>query len=111
MDKELDLRKFIHRQRVFTTAILGLLSGTQSQFVDKMSQLVIRESSNLEETSSDQELSDPLNQDETYTAKMIKSEDKVDKRLVNLYKVRKAEQHGIPNIGFKVTDKKDYLDL
>ena len=98
MDKELDLRKFIHRQRVFTTAILGLLSGTQSRFVDKMSQLVIRESSNLEETSSDQELSEPLNQDENYTAKMIKSQDKVDKRLVNLYKLRKAEQHGISNV-------------
>ena len=108
MDKELDLQKFIHRQRVFTTAILGLLSRTQSKFVDKMSQLVIRESSNFEETSSDQELlSDLLNQDENYTAKMIKSVDKVDKRLVNLYRVRKAEQHGIPNVGFKLTDKKD----
>ena len=42
---------------------------------------------------------------------MIKSEDKVDKRLIALYKVRKAEQHGIPNIGLKITDKKDYLDL
>ena len=56
--KELDLRKFIYRQRLQTTAILGLLSGGQSFFVDKMSQLVIRESSNLEETSSDSELSD-----------------------------------------------------
>ena len=37
---------------------MGLLSGSQSFFVDKMSQLVIRESSNLEETSQDSELSD-----------------------------------------------------
>ena len=58
MNKELDLRKFIHRQRLSTTALLGLLDGRQSLFVDKMSQLVIRDSSNLDETSSDEELSD-----------------------------------------------------
>lgn len=40
------------------TALLGLCSGRQSSFVDKMAQLVIRESSNMEETSSDAELSD-----------------------------------------------------
>ena len=56
--KELDLQKFLYRQRLQTTAILGLLNGRQSFFVDKMSQLVIRESSNLDETSSDSELSD-----------------------------------------------------
>ena len=44
---------------MWTNSVLGLLSGSQSRFVDKMSQLVIRESSNLEETSSDAELSDP----------------------------------------------------
>lgn len=27
VDKELDLRKFIHRQRLGTTALLGLLDG------------------------------------------------------------------------------------
>ena len=39
-----------------TWAILGLLTGKQSFFLDKMSQMVIRESSNLDETSSDDEL-------------------------------------------------------
>ena len=37
LKKELDLRKFVHRQRVTMTAILGLLSGRQSFYVDKMS--------------------------------------------------------------------------
>ena len=41
--KELDLRKHLKRQRVNTTAILGLLSGRQSFFVDKMAQMIIRE--------------------------------------------------------------------
>lgn len=57
LTKELDLRKFIHRQRVFTTAVIGLLSGPQSRFVDKMSQLILRESS-ASETSGDDELND-----------------------------------------------------
>ena len=57
LTKELDLIKFIHRQRVFTTAAIGLLTGPQSLFVNKMSQLVIRESS-ASETSSDDELDD-----------------------------------------------------
>ena len=37
LTKELDLKKFIIRQRLQTTAILGLLTGQQSFFVDKMS--------------------------------------------------------------------------
>ena len=41
--KELDLRKHLKRQRVNTTAILGLLSGRQAFFVDKMAQMIIRE--------------------------------------------------------------------
>ena len=57
LEKEMDLRKFIHRQRVFTTAIIGLLSGPQSLFVNKMSQMVVRESSDTG-TSADDELDD-----------------------------------------------------
>ena len=53
VDRELDLRRFIHWQRVVRTALLGLLSGPQSFLIDKMSQLVIRESSELDEKSSD----------------------------------------------------------
>lgn len=37
LNKELDLGKFIYRQRLQTTAVLGLLSGRQSFFVDRMS--------------------------------------------------------------------------
>lgn len=93
--KELDLRKFIYRQRLFVTAILGLLSGRQSFFVDKMSQLMIRESSNLEETSSDAELSDWGNDDMHYVKRMFESSNKVDKRFIDMYKIRKAHQLGI----------------
>ena len=65
-----------------------------------MSQLMIRESSNLEETSSDAELSDFHKDDMQYIKRMYESSNKVDKRFIDLYKIRKAHQLGI-HIGFK----------
>ena len=58
LEKEMDLQKFLHRQRVLVTSLLGLLKGRQNAFVDKFSQLLIRESSDMGQTSSDAELSD-----------------------------------------------------
>ena len=46
------------RQRNTATAILGLLTGRQTFFVEKVSQLIIRESSDSAHTSNDDELSD-----------------------------------------------------
>ena len=100
LNKELDLRKFIYRQRVQTTAILGLLSGRQTFFVDKMSQMVIRESSNLDETSSDSELSDWQKDNMDYANRMVRSSSKVDNRLINLYRLRQAEHRGV-RVGLK----------
>ena len=84
LTKELDLRKFMHRQRVFTTAAIGLLSGPQSLFVNKMSQLIIRESS-ASETSGDDELNDKQKSDLQYVRKMIHSRNRVDKRFLKFY--------------------------
>ena len=100
LQKELDLRKFIYRQRLTTTAILGLLNGRQSFFVDRMSQMVIRESSNLDETSSDNELSDWQNDNMDYAKRMVTSSNKVDSRLINLYRLRIAKHLGI-HVGLK----------
>ena len=99
LGKELDLRKFIYRQRLFVTSMIGLLSGRQSFFVDKMSQMMIRESSNLDETSDDAELSDWGNDDMHYVKRMFESSNKVDQRFIEMYKVRKAHELGI-HIGF-----------
>ena len=54
----MDLHKFIFRQRLQTTAILALLKGRQSAFVDKMSELVLHESTDNDHiaNSSDDEL-------------------------------------------------------
>ena len=93
--KELDLRKFIYRQRVTMTALLGLLSGRQSFFIDKLSQLVIRESSNLEETSSDADLSDWQHDNMDYAKRMALSSNQTDQKFMNLYRIRKAHEAGI----------------
>ena len=100
IDKELDLQKFILRQRMQATAILGLLNSRQSLYVDKMSQMVIRDSDNFDYTSSDNELSDWQRDDMIYVKRMIQSSNQTDKRLIDLFKVRQASNAGI-NLGFR----------
>ena len=63
--------------------------------MDKMSQMVIRESSNLDETSSDSDLSDWQNDNMDYAKRMVLSSSKVDARLINLYRLKKAKHLGI----------------
>lgn len=55
---------------------------------------MIRESSNFEETSCDSELSDWQRDNMSHVTRMARSEKKVDKRLINLYMLRKAHQLG-----------------
>ena len=95
MLKELDLQKFIHRQRLWTTSLIGLLNGRQTMFVNKMSQLVIRESSDSQNTSEDHELSDQGHDEINHINKMMHSGSQVDKRLIELFKVRQADQKSI----------------
>ena len=65
-----------------------------------MSQMVIHESSNFEDTSSDNQLSDWGADNMHYADQMIQSRNKVDNRLIDLYKIRKASQQGL-HLGFK----------
>ena len=43
MDKELDLKKFLNRMRLFQIATLGLLTAKQQVFAQKMSHIVVHE--------------------------------------------------------------------
>ena len=79
---------------------MALLSGKQSFFIDKMSQMLIRESSNFEETSEDEELSDWGMDDHKYIAKLTNSKEKVDQRLIDLYMITRAHQKGL-KFGFE----------
>ena len=52
---------------------------------------MIRESSDLVNTSSDAELSDWKKDAMNFTNRMTTSKDTIDKRMINLYKLRRAE--------------------
>lgn len=57
LTKEMDLHKFILRQRISAMSALATLSSRQSFVIDKMSQMVIRESTDgNSETEPDDEL-------------------------------------------------------
>ena len=55
-----------------------------------MSQMVIRESSNSEYTSDDEELSDWGKDDLNYVNQLVKSKDKVDKRLIDIHMLKRS---------------------
>ena len=71
-----------------------MLNGRQSFFVDKISQLYIRESTNAEDTSSDSELSDDLKERLSYAEKLTSSKNIVDQRLLNLHLVMQTNDLG-----------------
>ena len=82
----MDLQKFIFRQRVQTTAILALLKGRQSEFVDKMSELVLQESTESDHIaeSSDDELNVITHEISNQSLKLMStSGNKTDKRLLD----------------------------
>ena len=93
----MDLIKFITRQRMTSTSILSLLNGRQKYFVDKLSQMTIRDSSDPSEAASDKE-NDPLRSardtfnPKQHTHAMLQSEDIVDKRIIEMYRLRKATE-------------------
>ena len=76
---------------------MGLLSAKQSVFVDKMSRLIVNESTDFDETSDDDELEmkqsyvKDLN---FFTEKLVKSKEKTDQRFINLYRIRRAYSRG-----------------
>ena len=92
LTKELNLKKFLIRQRISTHAILALLSGKQTYLIGKMSQMIIRESSDFSNTSLDDEIDYWERENKNYYREVAASTDKVDKRIVDLYLLRKAGQ-------------------
>ena len=104
--------RFLHRQRILVTSLLGLLKGRQSSFVDYHSQLVVRESTDMDNTSSDAELDDWSQRNMDFVDKMNISSDIVDKRLLQIFKIgrksgaqdeviRDYYVNGLPNLNEK----------
>ena len=97
MTKELNLQKFIHRQRVQTNAMMGLLTGYQQFFVHRLSKLYIKENVYSSSDSPDEELLVVDKDEMRYLDKMAASATSkhpsaaVDRRFFNFYKVIKDE--------------------
>ena len=63
--KDLDLVKFLHRMRLISFAVLTSLNSRQQFVARKMSTMLIRESSDLDDTSVDYFELDQQNQFDT----------------------------------------------
>ena len=89
----MDLFKFIQRQRFLNFATLGLLSGNQVNFVNKMSYPVLRESTDTATASEDDNKLMWAKAPLSYVDKLQASADPVSKRLINLFRVKKIIQY------------------
>ena len=78
---------------MFITALIGLMTGQQMSFADKYSQLAvaIRESSEMDSTSEDDELDYQGKEAMNFIGSMIYSNQVVDKRLIELFKLRQKD--------------------
>ena len=95
IEKEMDLEKFIRRQRQNTLAILSLLSGRQIRLVTNMSRLTVSDGSESSKFSDDVKNSDNFGDRKTrvqfaerYAKQTFNSTDKVDKQIIQLLNVR-----------------------
>lgn len=91
VSRELDLVKFIQRQRLITFTMLAAFNTRQKFIADKMATKLIRESSDLTNDSQDDfELDlNNLRDIEKHSQKIFHSNDKVDLRLVKVYRAKR----------------------
>lgn len=96
IEKELDLQKIIHRLRLLIFSSIGFLSKEQSVFIDKMSEVVLHESTADAPTSSDNELDEKTARKEVVVAakRMMNSDDKADARFINVFRLMTARSQG-----------------
>ena len=89
--KEFDIRKFIQRQHVAMTALLGILSGPQIQLVDHQSKKLINESSVTASDCSDSDYEIWSSKTMDFVHKLTRSQSKVDERIMKLYRLQRLK--------------------
>ena len=89
--KELDLVKFLQRQRLTSFTALATLNSRQQYVADKMSTMLIRESSDLDEdTDEDFELEMENQADvENHARTIFVSKSTIDRRIIDSYTVKR----------------------
>ena len=92
--KELDLIKFIQRQRLQTFTTLSVFNSRQKYVADKMSTMIIRESSDLnDQTEDDFELEqENLLDIQNHSRTIFNSQNQVSQRLIEAYKVKRWKE-------------------
>ena len=95
ISEELDLVRFIQRSRLTTFTNLASLDARQRTVADKMSTMLIRESSALDE-DSDFDFNPATEftpEVEMYSNEIAKSRNQMDKRLVRAYKAKRWREN------------------
>ena len=88
IDKELDLRNFINRIRLSTYSVLGLLTAKQRRFVDRSSQLVVHESSEVPNSSMEEGISkSSMLRLDLSIKSMLRNKNKTDQRFIDIYRL------------------------
>ena len=97
LDHEIDLRRFVHRQRATVSAMIALLDGSQSQFIDRSSKLVLHESTASKEDESIHSSSETMDDSKDWTqsqsfdtTKMVNRTNNVDTRLIKLLRLMRT---------------------
>ena len=91
--KELDLIKFLHRQRLHTYTTMAILDGRQQFIADKMAKMIIRESGDSVSGTEDGSILDHKNWSalENHTSAFYRSRNNVERRLVNAYELKRRK--------------------
>lgn len=92
--KEMDLTKFIMRQRYLTYAVLGLLRGQQTAFITKLSYPVLRESTDTETMSEDESKVNWAKDALSYLERMQVTDDPVNRRILQLFEIKRQNMFG-----------------
>ena len=77
----MDLVKFIHRQRFVNFAVISLLSGFQHKFLSRISYPVLRESTDSETSSEDDNKLGWVKDNTVYLDKLAAAKDPVSSRI------------------------------
>ena len=89
INKEMNLKKFLHRQRLLTVSVHALLTGFQSAYVTKISRLVLRDSSDSERfIQSGSDISDDDARSTANLRLVARSRDATSKRLLEALELR-----------------------
>ena len=93
-EKEMDLKRFVLRQRYLTHAVLSLMTGEQQSFLAKLSAPLVREPTDTA-TASEEEAGSNWGEDKmSYLERMQTRGEPISHRLLKIFEIKQKVQHG-----------------